>query len=107
MEFPLIFEPQERHAIISAQASPVSGLWCTALAEISEGSLVRIVSNHRGHESDSRLPPHQARRSALAAFEPNENSKRGLFGTHRQREAWRTTVAIATQKREHAPQAHA
>src|SRR3954470_7526201 len=57
-----------------------------------------------GHESDSRLLPHQATRPALAAGELDENSERGLSGAHWQRESRRAIMALAAEKREHAAQ---
>ena len=53
----------------------------------------------RRNESDSGLLPHQARRSALATIELDENSERGLSGADRQRKYGRAAVAIAAQKR--------
>src|SRR5436305_372623 len=55
-----------------------------------------------GHESDSRLLPHQATRPALAAGELDENSERGLSGAHWQRESRRAAMALAAEQREQA-----
>src|SRR5207237_5515052 len=58
------------------------------------------------HESDSGVSPHQTRRLALAAVEHDENSERGLSGAHRKREPRRAAMALASEEREHAAQAH-
>ena len=75
-------------------------------AERYQQALAAASASTTSHESDSGLSPYQARRPALAAVELDENSKRGLSGTHRQRKYRRAAVAIAAQKREHAAQAH-
>src|SRR6266576_146098 len=68
-------------------------------------ALAAASALQRTHESDSGLSPYHARRPVLAAVELDEDSERGLSGTHRQRKYRRTAVAIAAQKREHAAQA--
>ena len=57
------------------------------------------------HETDPRLPSHQAGRPALAAVEPDEDPERGLSGANRERESRRAALAVAAPEREHSAQA--
>ena len=64
------------------------------------------ASRPKIHESDSRLPSHQAGRSPLAALQPDEDPQCGFSGTYRERKHGRPALAVAAPEREHAAQAH-